>query len=129
VGAAIGLLGCLLTYGGLQGCEAATGTGSCGGPGLLVLVVILVVMVVAGAVALKRLGVPEAGNVSFLGVGVMTVIVLVFLIDYLYDPWMFLVVPVVTAAGFLLAQWVTTKYADDVLDDEDDDGRPHVDIR
>jgi hypothetical protein len=59
----------------------------------------------------------------------MTVIVLMFLIDYLYDPWMFLVVPVVTAAGFLLAQWVTTKYADDVLDDEDDDGRPHVDIR
>ena len=129
VGALVGLLGCVLTYLGLQGCELVTGTGSCGGPGLLVLVVILVVMVIAGAVALKRLGVPEAGNVSFLGVGVMTVVALLFLIDYLYDPWMFLVVPAVTAVGFLLAQWVTTLYSDDIMGDEDDDGRPHVDIR
>jgi hypothetical protein len=127
VGGLVGLLGCALTYLGLQGCELATGTGSCGGPGLLVLVVILVAMVVAGAFALRALRVPDAGNVSFLGVGIMTVIALVFLIDYLYDPWMFLVVPVVSAVCYALARWITTLYAEDL--DDDDGGLPHHDIR
>ncbi len=127
VGAAVGLLGCVLTLGGLQGCELVTDTSSCGGPGLLVLVVILVVMVLAGTVALRALRVAEPGNVSLLGVGMMTVVALLFLADYLYDPWMFLVVPVVTAITFALARWVTTMYADDM--DDDDRGMPHVDIR
>jgi hypothetical protein len=127
VGALVGLLGCVLTYVGLQGCELVTGTDSCGGPGLLVLGVILVVMVLAGAAMLKALGVTDAGNVSFLGVGVLTVVALLLLIDYLYDPWMFAVVPAVTALSFSLARWVTTLYAEDVLDD--DAGMPRHDIR
>jgi hypothetical protein len=40
---------------------------------------------------------------------------------------MFAVVPVLTALGFGVARWITTRYADDILDD--DDGRPHVDVR
>ena len=127
VGALIGLLGCVLTFLGLKGCELATGTDSCGGPGLLVLVVILVVMVLAGAVALRTLGVTEPGNVSFLGVGITTVVVLLFFIEQLYEPWMFAVVPMVTAVSYALARWITTRYADDILDD--DRGVPHRDIR
>jgi hypothetical protein len=127
VGAVIGLMGCVLTVVGLQGCEWITGTGSCGGPGLLVLVVILVAMILVGTVALRRLNVPEAGNVSFLGVGIMTAIALMFLIDYLYDLWMFLVIPVLTAVSYAVARWITTMYAEDL--DNDDGGLPHHDVR
>jgi hypothetical protein len=127
VGALVGLLGCVLTYIGLQGCELITGTGSCGGPGLLVLIVILVLMVIAGTIALRALRVPDPGNVSFLGVGMMTVVALLVLIDYLYEPSMFLVVPAITALTYAFARWITTMYADDM--DDDDRGMPHVDIR
>ncbi len=127
VGAAVGLMGCVLTFLGLRGCELVTGTGSCGGPGLLVLVVILVLMILAGAAALRALGVAEAGNVSFLGVGIMTAIALLFLINFLYNPWMFAVVPVLTAVSFAVARWISTLYAEDL--DNDDGGMPHHDIR
>ena len=63
-----------------------TSTDSCGGPGLLVLVVIVVVMILAGAALLKAFGVGEAGNISFLGVGLMVVVVLLFLLDHLSTP-------------------------------------------
>lgn len=128
VGAAVGLLGSGLTYLGLQGCEVVTGVGSCGGPGLLVLVAILVAMVLAGAAALRWLRVGDAGSLSFLGVGMMTVIALLFLIDHLYDPWMILVIPCVTAVTFGVAQWITTRYTEDLFDD-DDNKMPHHDIR
>lgn len=118
VGAVTGLAGCVLTYLGLQGCELVTNTSSCGGPGLLVLVVIGVAMILAGAAMLRFLRVPEPGSVSFLGVGIMVVVVLVFLIDSLYDAWMFVAVPMVTAASFALARWVTTRYTDDVWDED-----------
>jgi hypothetical protein len=127
VGALIGLAGCVLTFLGLQGCELVTGTDSCGGPGLLVLGVILVAMVLLGGVVLRALRVAEAGNISFLGVGIMTVVALVFFADQLYAPWMFLVVPLVTASSFGVARWITTRYAEDVLEDHDD--RPHYDVR
>ena len=127
VGAMVGLAGCLLTYVGLQGCELVTGTGSCGGPGLLILIVILVAMVLLGAAILRALRVPDPGNVSFLGVGMLTVVALVFLADYLYEPWMFVVVPAVTAVSYAIARWVTTLYAEDVLGD--DDRMPRHDIR
>ena len=125
VGALTGLLGCGLTYAGLRGCEAVTGTDSCGGPGLLVLVVILVVMVLAGAAVLRALRVTEPGNISFLGVGITTVVVLLLLIDRLYEPWMFLVVPVVTGLSFAAARWITMGYTDD----DPDDGLPRHDVR
>jgi hypothetical protein len=57
----------------------------------------------------------------------MTAIALLFLIDYLYDLWMFAVVPVLTSISYAVARWITTLYADDL--DDDDRGMPHVDIR
>jgi hypothetical protein len=116
VGAVVGLLGCVATWIGLQGCEAVTGAQTCGGPGLLVLVAIVVGQIVLGAALLKLVGVPEAGNVSFLGVGLMVVIALLVLIDHLDDGWMFVAIPVVTAATFGFARWITTTYADDTDD-------------
>ena len=113
VGAIVGLLGCVATFLSLKGCELATGTDSCGGPGLLVLIVILVGMIVVGALLLRMFGVAEPGNVSFLGVAITAVVILVFLIKYLFSPWMFAVVPVLSAFAYGLARWVTTRWTDD----------------
>jgi hypothetical protein len=117
VGALVGVLGAALTFLGLKGCEVVTSTDSCGGPGLLVLIVIVVVMILAGAALLKAFGVAEAGNISFLGVGLMVVVVLLFLLDHLYDAWMMLVVVGLTAVCFSVAQWVSSQISEDVFDD------------
>lgn len=122
-GAVVGAVGTGLTWAALQGCEALRGTDSCGGPGLLVLVAILAVMVVAGALLLKALGVSEPNATSFLGVGLMTVIVLVTLMETLFSAWMFLAVPVLTALSYLAAQWVSTRFVDT------EESSPGVDVR
>jgi hypothetical protein len=123
-GLLVGLVGAGLTALGLRGCEAMRGTDSCGGPGLGVLVAILVVMVVLGALVLKLLAVSEHRGVSVLGVGLMTVVVLLTLTEQLFSPWMFVVVPAISAASFLVARWVTTRFVDIERDDA-----PHVDVR
>lgn len=122
-GLVVGLGGAVLTYGGLQGCELLRGTDSCGGPGLLLLVAILVVMVLAGATLLAWLGVSEPRGTSFLGVGITAVVAMVALLEALFSPWMFVAVPVLAAAAYLLAEWVTTRFVE-----ERDDG-PGVDVR
>ena len=123
VGAVVGAVGTGLTWAALQGCEALRGTDSCGGPGLLVLVAILALMVIAGAVLLKALRVTEPNATSFLGVGLMTVIVLVTLMESLFSAWMFLAVPVLTALSYLAAQWVSTRFVDT------EKASPGVDVR
>jgi len=119
----VGIVGTGLTWAALQGCEALRGTDSCGGPGLLVLVAILALMVVAGALLLKALRVTEPNATSFLGVGLMTVIVLVTLMETLFSAWMFLAVPVLTALSYLAAQWVSTRFVDT------EGASPGVDVR
>jgi hypothetical protein len=112
-GLLVGLLGAALTFGSLRGCEALRGTESCGGgPGLLLLVAILIVMVLAGAVVLGLLGVAEPRSTSFLAVGVLCVVALVTLMEQVFSPWMFLVVPVLSALCFLLSHWVSTAFVD-----------------
>jgi hypothetical protein len=120
VGAVVGLLGCVATFLSLKGCELATGTDSCGGPGLLVLIVILVGMILVGAMLLRLFRVAEPGNLSFLGVAITAVVILVLLIKYLFSAWMFAVVPVLSALSFALARWVTTRWTDDGDDLKDD---------
>lgn len=122
-GVVVGAAGTGLTWAALQGCEALRGTDSCGGPGLLVLIAILSLMVVLGALLLKALRVPEPNATSFLGVGLMTVIVLVTLMESLFSAWMFLAVPVLTALSYLAAQWVSTRFVDT------EEPSPGVDVR
>jgi hypothetical protein len=112
-GVVVGLLGAALTVGSLRGCDAVRGTESCGGgPGLLLLVVILALMVVLGALLLTLMRQTNARAASFLGVGVLAVVVLLTPQDQLFSAWMFLVVPVLAAAGYLLANWVTTAFVE-----------------
>jgi hypothetical protein len=123
-GLAVGLVGTLLTYLGLRGCELVRGTDSCGGgPGGGLLVAILLLMVLLGAVILALMQVPEPRSTSFLAVGVVTVVLLLFLLEVVFSPWMFAVVPAVSAASYLLAHWVSTRFV------ELPDRGPGVDVR
>ena len=53
----------------------------------------------------------------------MCVIVLVTLMEDLFSAWMFVAVPLICAATYALAHWVTTQFV------ETADDRPHVDVR
>jgi hypothetical protein len=105
-----------LTWGSLQLCELVRGASSCGGTGLFVLLLILVAMVFLGAGLLRIFGVAEAGSTSFLAVGLLTVVVLVFLVDLLFNWWMIIVIPCVTLLTYTLSAWVTTSFVDNDRD-------------
>jgi len=122
-GLLVGLAGAGLVFGGFRGCEVVRGTDSCGTPGGLLLVAIVIVMVLIGSVLLAWLRVSDARGTSFLGVGITCVVAMVALLETLFSTWMFVVVPLVSAAAFLLAEWVTTRFV------EQPDRGPGVDVR
>jgi hypothetical protein len=122
-GLLVGLAGTALTYVSLRGCEMLQGTESCGAPGLGLLVVIVVLMMLGGALVLKVLGVSDPRGTSFLAIGLMCVVVLVTLMEDLFSAWMFVAVPLICAASYAIAHWVTTQFV------EAADDRPHVDVR
>ncbi|MGN6129775.1 MAG: hypothetical protein ACTHOK_05485 [Nocardioidaceae bacterium] len=112
-GVVVGLFGAGATYGGTQGCDAWRGTSSCGGgPGLLLVVAILALMVLLGAGLLALLGVPEPRSTSFLGVGLTFVVVLVALMSAVFSVWMFFAAPVLSAAAYGVAHWVSTRHVE-----------------
>ena len=117
-GLLVGALTVLLTWLSQRGCEAVQGTSSCGEPGLLVLMAILVVMVLVGASALRLARVADPGSTSFLAVGLLTVLALLFLVGSLFEWWVVIAVPALSMLTFALAHWVTTSFAG-----EDDDAR------
>ncbi|NUR06143.1 MAG: hypothetical protein HOQ22_03775 [Nocardioidaceae bacterium] len=113
VGLLVGAVGAGLFYASLQGCDVVRGTESCGGgPGLLLVVVILGLMVLLGAVLLTARAVAEPRSTSFLGVGLLCVVLMVAALQQVFSSWMFLVVPLVSAAAYLIAHWVTTTYVE-----------------
>lgn len=109
-GVLVGVLTVGATWASMRLCELVRGTPSCGDPGFIVLLAVAVAMVLVGRLVLSTLGVPEAGSTSFLGVGLLAMLVLVFLADLLFNWWMVLVVPPVAAGSFALAHWVTSTY-------------------
>lgn len=126
MGLLVGLAGTALTRGALAGCEATTGTGSCGQvPGFLVLLVIVALMVLLGVALLRVAGIAEPVGTSLLGVGVICVVVLVALLGVVLSAWMFVAVPLTGAVAFVLARWVTTR----ALETTDTDEGPGHDVR
>jgi hypothetical protein len=109
-GILIGLLACGATYLGLQGCESIRGTSSCGGPGFLLLVTIMIALVLIGAFVMKAFRVTDPGSTAFLAVGLLAVIVLLFLVDVIFEWYMIIVIPLVGAGTFALSHWVTTTF-------------------
>ncbi|MDF9716519.1 hypothetical protein [Nocardioides sp. ChNu-99] len=117
-GLVTGLLVAVLATGSLRLCSVVQGTGSCGSPVLLLLVAVLVIAVVLGARLLSAWKVSEPGSTSFLALGLVAFVVLVFLLDVLFSWVALLVVPVVAVAMFLLAHLLTDKLAEGVPDAE-----------
>jgi hypothetical protein len=68
--------------------------------------------VVLGAALLRAWGVSDPGSTSFLAVGLLAVVALLFLVDVLFNWWMIIVIPGVSVATFALSQWVTTTFID-----------------
>ncbi|MEV7429756.1 hypothetical protein AB0N29_09075 [Nocardioides sp. NPDC092400] len=112
VGALVGLGTVALTWAGLRACEVAQGTSSCGNPGFLLLLAILVAMVLAGSALLKAFRVADPGSTSFLAVGLLTVLVLLFLIEVLFSWTMVIVIPLLAVGCFALSHWVTTTFVE-----------------
>jgi len=107
-GGVVGLVGVALTTVAGRGCEVIRGVGSCGGIGLLALLVILVLEILLGAVLLKAWRLTDPTSTSFLGVGLAAVFVMLFLLQSLESVWMFLVIPLLTVATFV-GSWLVTE--------------------
>lgn len=113
-GLAIGGAGAAATYAAMAGCEAVRGVSTCGeAPGFFILIAILVVMVLLGTVVLKALQVGDPTSTSFLAVGIVTVVVMLVLLDVIFSPWMFVVIPLLGAAAFVLSHWVTNQFGEE----------------
>ncbi len=107
-GLLVGLLTVGLTWASLRLCEVVQGTSSCGNPGFFLLLAIMVAMVLVGRLLLHAFGVADPGSTSFLGMGIVAVVALLFLVDQLFLWWMVLAIPAVAMASYALAHWVTT---------------------
>lgn len=105
-----------LTWAGFRLCEVVQGTQACGNPGFLLLVAIVVAMVWLGSVLLKAWGIPDPGSTSFLGVGLLAVLALLFLVDVLFSWWMIIVIPVIAMLTYALSHWVTTAFVEPPTD-------------
>jgi hypothetical protein len=115
-GLLVGVLTVGLTWAGFRLCEVVQGTSSCGKPGFLLLVAIVIVMIYLGGALLKAFRVTDPGSTSFLAVGLMAVVVLLFLVDVLFSWSMIIVIPIVAMATYALAHWVTTAFIEPAED-------------
>jgi hypothetical protein len=107
-GLVVGLVVVGLTWLSLRTCEAVQGTATCGTAGYPMLALVLVVAIVVGSVLLRLTQVPDPVSTSILGIGVASVLALVFLIDHLDQPVMVVVIPLICAVTFAGSHWLTT---------------------
>lgn len=107
-GLLVGVITVGLTWASQRLCEVTRGTSSCGGPGFLLLVAILIAMVLLGGALLRAWAVPDPTSTSFLAVGLLAVVTLLFLVDVLFSWWMIIVIPLIAMGTFALSHWVTT---------------------
>ncbi|UAL29503.1 DUF2157 domain-containing protein [Nocardioides rotundus] len=112
-GLAVGVLAVLLTWLAQQGCDLALGTSSCGKPGFFALAAILVIAVLAGAALLRAWRVRDAGSTSLLAVGLVTVVVLAFLVESLFAWWIVIVIPLLSVAAYVASEALTSRYSSD----------------
>jgi hypothetical protein len=107
-GLVVGLLTVGLVWASQGVCELVRGTSSCGDAGFLLLLAVLVVAGWLGGVLLRAFGLPEGGSTSFLAMGLVAVVLLLFPAGQLFAWWMVIAVPVVAMGGYVLAQRVTS---------------------
>lgn len=108
-GLAVGVVLVAGTVGGVQLCGLVRGTTTCGGGGLLPLLVIAALGVALGSLILARAGASYSLATSALSVGVVAVVAMLALDDLLFDPEGALVVLAVTVLAFPACHWVTNE--------------------
>lgn len=113
-GIVVGVSGTTLTALAMMDRKAVQGTSSCGRPGFFLVLAVLALMILLGALLLGW-QIRDSGRTSFLAVAIVTVVVLLILIEVAFSPWMFVVIPVVSALSFALSHWVTTRFIDEPL--------------
>jgi hypothetical protein len=92
---------------GMAGCDVWRDSPSCGGGlGVGLLTAVVVISWILGRLLLGFAEVPDALMVSFLGVTVAMIVVMLFLIDETFSVWMWLVMPLLTAATFVTSAWL-----------------------
>ncbi|MEO5653681.1 MAG: hypothetical protein ABIN79_08835 [Marmoricola sp.] len=114
-GIVVGLISVCLIILALRGCEAVRGVGSCGGFGVLALLAILGIEVLLGAAMLKAWSFTDPLSTSFLAVGVVAVLAMLFFLDSIDSVWMFLVIPVLTALAYVLSWWIARTFIDETM--------------
>ncbi len=117
-GVVVGLGMVALVFIASQGCSVVRDTSSCGGVGLLFLIVIVVLAVLFGAVLLKAWQIADPMNSSFLAVGLVAVIAMLFFLSYIDQWWMVIVIPAISAGTYVLAWWVTRTFIEDAVEDD-----------
>jgi len=111
-GLLVGIITVGLTWASLQLCTLVKDAPSCGSPGIFLLLVVFIVMVYLGAAVLRAFRVRDPGSTSFLGMGLLAVVVMVFLLGSLEEWWTIIVIPVVGALTYALSQWVTSTFVE-----------------
>lgn len=111
-GAVVGLVLVGLTVAALHLCSVMRGTSSCGKPGIVLLLAITAVAIVLGSLLLRMTGVAAHGSTSFLGVGLLDVLILLAFLPILDESWVVIAVPVLAMVTFLAAWWLTTTYVE-----------------
>jgi hypothetical protein len=107
-GLLVGALTVGLVWASQGACEVVRGTSSCGDAGFLLLLAVLVTAGWLGGVLLRAFGVAEAGSTSFLAMGLVAVVLMLFLADELFAWWMVVVVPGVAMVAYVVAHRVST---------------------
>ena len=105
-GLVCGLVATALVWGGARGCDATRGRPTCGGYGLVLLMAILVICYLVGLVLLKAFEVRDPGVTAFFGITLPLLVVLVFLLDDVFDTWMAYAVPLLGAVGFVASAYL-----------------------
>ncbi|KRF16526.1 hypothetical protein ASG90_09540 [Nocardioides sp. Soil797] len=112
-GLVVGLLAVAMTYLAVQGCEKVKGTSSCGTPGFFLLVAIMILLVVLGSSLLNAWRQADPGSTSFMAVGLVAVVALLFLIRVIFSPWMIVVIPLVAVVAFVVSHWLTSLFVEE----------------
>ncbi|GAB3988441.1 hypothetical protein [Nocardioides marmoraquaticus] len=108
VGVAVALTGIVLVWLSLQACTTVRGVSSCGGIGLLAIVLTLVAQGAVGTILLGVLGVAQQRSTAVLGVGIASFVAMLLLYASLPGLWLSVGLLVVTPVAFVLAEGVTS---------------------
>ncbi|MGN6722027.1 MAG: hypothetical protein ACTHJM_05390 [Marmoricola sp.] len=116
VGALCGALTVLLAWATGRGCAELRGVGTCGGYGVFALVAILGIDVVIATSLLRLCRVIDPATTAMLGVGLVAVLAMLFFLDQTQSFAMVYVIPILMAATFTFAWWITKAIAERVED-------------